>query len=331
MKRISFQELFFYIVAITVFVASCGGGSGDDNNSDNSNNVGNTNNINEETDCIYVGAFESVLSFIELTGLTSSPPEELIAEEVEVGELEDTFDIEAIVYDFIENGSFPDPGRLFAADRDVLLELNTSNSDSELIGVFGIIEFPDQSAVNINNVDGLAYDPNNNIFYGSNRLPGLDYVFTFNIDDSGNESVIDNEQLLSVMPGNISCGNSSCTDIDDLAFDTQNNRLLGVLNRDIESNNLLTEINTDDGSFEEIGVIYTDDCNVPLQDIEGIGVTLNGRIFATTGLFGNEPNGFYELVIDDSESPVKVCAIRIIDTSFLDAESLDCSLDTTLQ
>jgi len=329
MNRLKFPSIFICIVAVTVLLFSCGGGSGDDNSSGNQDV---TNNINIATDCIFVGAFESVLGFLELDDLTSDPTEELSVNVEIVAILEDTLDIEAIVYDFIDTGSFPDPGRLLAADRDVLLELSTSSSDSRLIGVFGVIEFPDQSAVNIDDVDGLAYDPNNNIFYGSNRLEGLDYIFTFEIDDSGNESVIDNVQLLAVMPGNIQCGNVACSDIDDLAFDSLNNRLLGIINGGVESDNLLVEINTDDGSFEEIGVIYTENCSVPVQDIEGLGVTLNGRIFATSGIFGNFTNDFFELAIDDDSAPARVCATWIIalESFSADNESLDCSIDTSL-
>ncbi|MGI9533428.1 MAG: hypothetical protein ACR2NW_00620 [Thermodesulfobacteriota bacterium] len=326
MNRKIFLIFLMGLLSVGLLISSCSG-SGDSNTGNQSTNE---NNINADTDCVYVGAFESVLSFLELNDLTSSSPEELTANETEVGVLESTFDIEAIVYDFIDNGSFPDPGRLFAADKDVLLEVNTSNADTKLIDVFGTIELPGSAVENIDNVDGLAYDPNNNIFYGSNRDLGLDYIFSFTLTDVGNETMIENVEFLSFMPGDILCGSGFCNDIDDLAFDLNGDRLLAIINSN-DVINVLVEVDTTDGTMKVIGTIFIDDCSTPLEDIEGLGVTLNGRIFASTGISGNSRNDFFELEIDNSTSPVKVCATRILELLNVDAESLDCSIDSSLQ
>ena len=328
MNRKIFPIFLLFIFSICFLIFSCNSGS-DDSGSQNPD-PNNTNNLNADTDCIYVGAFESVLALLEINDLTLNTPEDLTINEVEVGVLEEASDVEGIVYDFTENGSFPDPGRLLAADNEALLEVSTSNAETIMVDAFGTVEIPGPITDTIDNVDGLAFDPNENLFYGSQRDIDLDYIFTFTLDDTGNDTKIDNVELLSVMPGDILCGSDICVDIDDLAYDFVGNRLLAVINRD-DVINLLVEVDTTDGSMEVVGTIFLDDCVTPLEDIEGLGITLNGRIFATTGLFGNMPNGFFELEIDDSTVPVKVCATRLLDLSNLDAESLDCSVDTSLQ
>ena len=327
MKR--YILLFLLIILPTgLFLASCGGGSGDDSTGTENSNSGNETNINPETDCVYVGAFESVLSFLELSDLSVNTPEDLIAEERVVGVLDGASDVEAIVYDFLDNGSFPDTGRLFVADNDFLLEVDSSNAEAKMVDMFGILSVPGTGPENIDNVDGLAFDPNNNLFYGSERTDGLDFIFSFNLT-GGSDAMIENLELLSVMPGDISCGTGFCNDVDDLAFDVTTEMLLAIFNRN-DVTNVLVEIDVTDGSATEIGTIFVDNCSTQLEDIEGLGVTLNGRIFASTGFFGNNPNAFFELEIDDSVSPVRVCATRIVGLENMDAESLDCSIDSTL-
>ena len=330
MKKIIIPVLSIIFFSVSMVLYSCGGGSSENSSGNQNPDSGVTNNINVETDCIFIGAFESILGFIELSDLTSSSAEELDANVNLVGVLEDTFDIEAIVYDFVNTGSFADPGRLFAADEDILLEINTSSPNSVFVGVFGTVVLPGPIVKNINSVDGLAYDPNNDIYYGSNRELGLDYTFSFNLIEDGNDTLIDNVGLLSVMPGNISCGSGLCNDIDDLAYDTINEKLLAVINRNGVSNNILVEIDTDTGDFEEIGTIFFDGCSTPLQDIEGLGVTLNGRMFVTTGVEGNSRNDFFEIEIDNTFVPQRVCATRILELENSDTEGLDCSIDASL-
>lgn len=150
---------------------------------------------------------------------------------------------------------------------------------------------------NINDVDGLTYDPYLDIFWGSHRKTGsttpdfliqIDPITGQHIPDAFGPGV-DYVLLDEVYDTEI---NETVYDIDDIALDPQTGLLYGIANQGGEGGMLVIydkltgDVNTVVGSFDGI------------DDMEGLGFFSDGSLFGSTGDNGpdnDDNNKYYRL------------------------------------
>lgn len=142
--------------------------------------------------------------------------------------------------------------------------------------------------VDLDDVDGLSFDPVNDELWGAHREDGqFDYIFkisrttgTFVADAFG--SGVDYLQL---------SGSGIYNDLDDLAFNPDNGVLYAVNNSDGGLTQLIT-INTSTGVGTVVASLGTD-------DIEGQGFSNDGYFYATSGndAYGTTDDVFWRINI----------------------------------
>jgi len=124
-------------------------------------------------------------------------------------------------------------------------------------------------------------------------------------------------------------------DIDDLAFNPTTGLLYGVANNSGGSVTHIVEINPNTGAITDLGVVQSaiacdgNAAGEPLDDIEGLSISLDGRIWAVTGASGAQPscnNSFWELQGALDGTPIS--SIFYLDMSAeagdTDQESISC-------
>ena len=222
-----------------------------------------------------------------------------------------TSSIEAIEYD-------PLTGQLYGADASRWV-VPTPADTFRTIGKFA----PGTDSLDgaegrhqVSDVDGLARDPVNDLWYGAERrndgVSCTDGDVLFVIDQTTGRFVDDafpdqdgdgdrEDYLVLTLPAGLECYSYA----DDLGFDPYNGRLYGVFNgssgEGYDDRTFMFEIDPETGVCANLGELFYDDGGGadPLIDVEGLTYTLDGRVLVTTGdSQDNEPaqrNSLFEL------------------------------------
>ena len=248
-------------------------------------------------------------------------------------------DIEAVEFD-------PRSGKLYGADADTWVEIDVTNGTGTKIG-----EFDDRASLPngvrgllpLEDVDGLARDPVNDVWYAAARIDdgnscNTDVLFLVDettglyvqgaFPDHNNDGQPD-DYLELKLPAAEACYGYA----DDLGFNPYTGRLYGVFNGSgSNSYHLRTFVMLIDpltGQCTSQGEIFFDDgsgSTRPLADVEGFTYTLDGRVLATTGNSSSndilDRDGLFEL--SGVGSGGIITATKLLDLAGRDYEALTC-------
>ncbi|MEL6987977.1 MAG: SdrD B-like domain-containing protein, partial [Bacteroidota bacterium] len=175
-------------------------------------------------------------------------------------------EIEAIAFD--QNGT-----TLYGVNGNVFGTISTvTGAFSAFSNIVGSGNGVD-GAVLMADIDGLSLDPFNNLMYASVRRSGEpDLLIVINqntgqISTSAFAAGVDYVEI---------SGTGIGADIDDIAFDPTTGNLYGIATSGSNSASSLILIDPATGSSTLIG-------NMNQDDVEGLGVTADGQLYATTG------------------------------------------------
>jgi len=178
-------------------------------------------------------------------------------------------------------------------------------------------------SVLLNDVDGLSYDPVNDILWASHRIPGEGpntNDLLFKIDPATG----------SIIPGEFAGGDDYAVveevfdstfgdvvyDVDDIAYNPYTGILYAIQNQD--GPGVITELNQLDGSVERVIIDFPD------EDVEGLGITYLSELYGTTGNNGatGAQNTFIFINLADNTTETQ----NAIDPTgnAVDFESFDC-------
>jgi len=227
--------------------------------------------------------------------------------------------VEAIAADPINN-------ILYAIDGGVLGRLNTLTGAFTAIGTLGTAN-GENGSILIDDVDGLTYDPINNILIGSHRIGGSgpgtnDILIKINpltgtlipssfVDSNGNPAdyAVVEEAFDSTLGAVV-------YDVDDIALNPYTKELFAIQNQD--GPGLITIINSTNG---EIDIVVYD---TPDDDLEGLGFNGYGELFATSGNNGATGSQNSFIAIDYLNSSSQILAKIDPSGEDVDFESFDC-------
>jgi len=232
-----------------------------------------------------------------------------------VGETGTDF-IEAIATDPINDIIYAvDGGQLGTLDTNTGAFLSIGEGVGSGNGQIGIILFDD--------IDGLSYDPNNKILWASQRMPGsgpgtndlilkIDQAtgaFIPNEFINGDDYAVVQEAFDGTFAGDV-------YDVDDIAYNPYTGILYAIQNQD--GPGLITELNQFDGSVEQVIIDFPDD------DVEGLGISFLGELYATTG--DNAATGSQNAFIFIDIINGRTTMLNEIDPTgeAVDFESFDC-------
>jgi len=227
--------------------------------------------------------------------------------------------IEAIAADPINN-------ILYAMDGGTLGRLNTLTGAFTSIATLGVAN-GENGPILIDDVDGLTYDPINNLLIGSHRISGTgpgtnDILIRINPltgalltatfeDSNGNPAdyaVV--EEAFDTTLGSV------VYDVDDIALNPYTSELYAIQNQD--GPGLITIINALNG---ELGAVVYD---TPDDDLEGLGFNGYGELFATSGNNGSTGSQNSFIAIDYLNSSSQVLSAIDPTGENVDFESFDC-------
>jgi len=153
-------------------------------------------------------------------------------------------------------------------------------------GVGSVLANGDLGPIALDDIDGLTYDPINMVMYASHRIgstgPGTNDLL-FQIDPSTGlfipgvmEDSAGNPADYAVVP-EVFDGSfgGDVYDVDDIAYNPYTGQLFAIQNQD--GPGTITELNPVNGSVESVILDISDD------DVEGLGFTYLGELYATTG------------------------------------------------
>ncbi len=143
--------------------------------------------------------------------------------------------------------------------------------------------------INISDIDGMTYDPYQNIFWASSRRNGgTDHDVTVQIDPitgayipnafGPNIDYIVMEEAFDAGIGQL------VYDIDDIALDPQTNELYGIANQGGNGGSLVI-YNKTDGTIKQVVGTFGG-----IDDMEALGFFSDGSLFGSTGNNGPDPN-----------------------------------------
>jgi len=196
--------------------------------------------------------------------------------------------IEALATDPLSNTMYAaDAGMFGTVDRVSAVFMPIGNPGTAN-GDIGLVDLDD--------IDGLTYDLVNQIMYASHRVGGLgpgtnDLLFQIDVatgkfvpgameGSNGNPAdyAIVEEVIDATFGGNV-------YDVDDIAINPYTSELFAVQNQDGPST--ITQIDPLTGKIIEVTF------DIPNDDVEGLGFTYLGELYATTGdngICGNDPS-----------------------------------------
>jgi len=186
----------------------------------------------------------------------------------------------------------------------------------------------DNGIIELNDVDGLTYDPVNQIMYGTHRVGGLgpgtnDLLFQIDVVTGkvipdvmldAYDNPVDYAIIQEVYVSTI--GNDSY-DVDDIAYNVYTGQLFAIHN--LGGSGELTQLDPLNGQV--LAVIYSP----PDDDLQGIGFTYFGELYVTSGDNGNtmqNSNTFIQIDLQASSSTT----LNFIDPTnqHKDFEAFDC-------
>jgi len=229
--------------------------------------------------------------------------------------------IEAIATD-------PITGIIYATDAGVFGIIDAQTALFNPIGEVGSGN-GDAGIIELNDVNGLTYDPVNQIMYGVHRVegeePGTNDVL-FQIDVATGQvipgAMLDSENnpvdYVIIPVVFFSSENVESYDVDDIAYNTYTIQLFAIHNFDGWELSTIAELNPISGEVEAVILDIFDDY------IEGIGFNYFGELFGTTGDNGITSGSNSFNYIDLLAS--KTTALNFIDPTnqHKDFEAFDC-------
>jgi len=211
---------------------------------------------------------------------------------------------------------------IYAMDSGTLGTIDPATGAFSPIGTLGTAN-GGYGNILLNDVDGLSYDPANEILWASHRIPGLgpgtnDLIFK--IDPA----------TASIIPGEFANGDDyaiveevfdstfggSVYDVDDIAYNPYTGILYAIQNQD--GPGVITSLDQLDGSVEQVIIDFPD------QDVEGLGITYLSELYGTTGNNGSTGAQNTFIFIDIANSLTE--KLNDIDPTgnAVDFESFDC-------
>ncbi len=225
--------------------------------------------------------------------------------------------IESLAYD-------PNSSQIYTVSADLLGLVDTAAAGFTAIGTrIGIMDGPN-GAFNVTDVDGLTFDPINNVLWASQRRGGAaihDYIFQ--IDVTTGDFVPDafgtNVDYLIAQEVYDPINGQFVYDIDDLAFDPLTLNLYGIANQGGTGGVLVIYDKTNGTIKETIGNFQE------VDDMESLGFYNDGYLYGSTG--GNSPdpadlNRFF-LINQQDASLVELAKIDTTNVQ-TDFEACDC-------
>jgi len=229
--------------------------------------------------------------------------------------------IEAIATD-------PNTGVIYATDEGTFGTIDANTALFTPIGEIGSGN-GDMGNIDLNDVDGLTYDPVNQILYGTHRIEGREpgtNDLLFQIDISTGQ-VVSNAMLdannnsadYAVIPEVFENTYGDVVyDVDDIAYNPYEGKLYAIHNR--FNYGVITEINPVSGEILFITFDLSED------NVEGIGFSYLGDLYATIGDEGDQcvcyQDDFFYINLSDATSEY----IGPIDSTGyeIDFEAFDC-------
>ncbi len=254
--------------------------------------------------------------------------------EIDIGSLQ-IGAFEAIEFD-------PTTGKLYGAAAHELYEIDRETGAITLMGEFSPASAAAPTgtlgAISFSDVDGLARDTINDIWYGVARIDddvasGLpDLLFQFDPSTGryvpgafGGDDYIEIQKV-----------NSDLHLIDDLTFDPLSATLLGVANGNGAHNfsTTIVEIDTATGGTTDLGQVVFDPDGAgsnpaeSLGDVEGLALTLDGAVLVITGDSGNYPETVFALEGVGSGAPVVATKLGELGFGglYIDYEAITCTV-----
>jgi hypothetical protein len=205
----------------------------------------------------------------------------------------------------------PGTGTLYAADAGQLGTLNLST------GAFTPSPSPigtgsgAKGAVELDNVDGLTFDPATGVLYGSQRQAEKgepDLLIQIDPATGAHVPAAFGPGVDYVVIDPVTGPDGPLTDIDDLAF--VDGVLFAVANEGGDDDRLV-RIDPATGDTTDVGPIG-------FEDVEGLGVGLDGGLLGTVGKDGDR-----EVLLDISKTTAAGSNPRVLDNG-VDYEAVDC-------
>lgn len=179
-----------------------------------------------------------------------------------------TVHVEAIAYR-------PSTGTLFAADANRLGKLNLTTGAFTEIGQFGSGHGSEGHQV-FGDIDGLDLDPFSGVLFASVRRE-YKADLLIQVDTSTGKAIVDafGPGKTYVVIETLVVDGVVLDDIDDIAIDTYDGTLYGILNHDGMKSRLVL-IDKEDGSV-------TDVTDLDLENVEGLGFSADGTFLGVAG------------------------------------------------
>lgn len=219
-----------------------------------------------------------------------------------------TFNVEAIAF-------HPPTGTLYATDRDQLGTIDLATAQFTPIGQPLGIARGSEGDINIRDVDGLTFDAQTGILWGSNRR-GQDGDFDIFIQiDHVNGTIIQDAFGIGVdyVVARPLLINGDFQDIDDLAIDPLTQIMYATANDSGERDHLVT--------VDRVTGVITDLGLLGVNDMEGLAFDTTGELIGTTGKAGRTTrNSLWEI---DKDTALANVASHF-PLSQTDYEGVDC-------
>jgi hypothetical protein len=227
-----------------------------------------------------------------------------------------TLNVEAIAF-------HPPTGRLYAADANTLgtLDLTTAQFTPIVPGqTFGVARGVEGN-INITDVDGLAFDAQTGILWGSNRRGRAGVYDVFVQIDITTGLIIPNAfgPNLDYVVARPVVENGDFVDIDDLAEDPLSQVIYATANDSGQRDHLVT-VNRTTGIITDLGLLG-------VNDMEGLAFDTSGELIGTTGKAGGSTrNSLWEIDKDIAQANI---ASRF-PLQGTDYEGVDCLTSWTI-
>jgi len=216
---------------------------------------------------------------------------------------------------------------IYATDGGLFGTIDATTALFDPIGDVGIANGPVGPRL-LDDIDGLTYDPINQLMYASHRVAGSgpstnDLLFQIDVStgsfvpaamtDPISGTAVDYAVIPAVFvasfPGDV-------YDVDDIAYNSLTSELFALNSQD--GIGVLTQLNPQTG--EILRLVY----NLPEDDVEGIGFNYLGELYGTTGNNGSTGSSNNFILIDYIAEGTSL--LSPIDTTGVekDFESFDC-------
>ncbi|CAN5862804.1 hypothetical protein BH10CHL1_BH10CHL1_15890 [soil metagenome] len=211
---------------------------------------------------------------------------------------------------------------LYAANGGTIGTVNLATGVFTAIGPAGS-GVGSVGTVKFNDLDGLAYDPSEDVIYASLRVDNSnDLLLKLNVATGAHiPNAFGAGKDYLVVPAPVA--EPTWQNVDDLSFDPTTGKLYATLN-DSGTGGILVVLNKTTAALTEMGTY--NDLATPgnfVDDIEGISFFNDGNLFATTGNNGPDKKDINKLWWINKQTGA-ASLIGPFPTSFVDYEALGC-------